>query len=62
MAAEGWTHDDPVPSLDTDDAAVVLGVTPQYVGRLAAQGRMSWLPTGRSGATRRGCIGGRRSR
>jgi hypothetical protein len=27
----------------------ILGVTPQYVGRLAGQGRLPWLPTGRSG-------------
>jgi hypothetical protein len=30
-------------------AAEILGVSVQYVGRLAAQGRLPWLPTGRSG-------------
>ena len=32
--------------VDTEGAAVILGVTPQYVGRLALQGRLPWLPTG----------------
>lgn len=29
--------------------AHILGVSAQYVGRLAAQGRLPWLPTGRTG-------------
>jgi hypothetical protein len=33
--------------VDTDGAAKILGVTAQHVGRLAAQGRLAWLPTGR---------------
>jgi hypothetical protein len=36
MLAAAWTRDN-------------LGVTAQYVGRLAALGRLPWLPTGRSG-------------
>jgi hypothetical protein len=44
-----WTRSNPGSSLvDTGGAVVILGVTPQYVGRLAAQGRLPWLPTGRS--------------
>jgi hypothetical protein len=35
--------------VDTDSAAEILGVTPQYAGRLAAQGRLPWLPAGRLG-------------
>jgi hypothetical protein len=47
MAAAAWTRDDPGPFVDTDGAAHILGVTPQYVARLAVQGRLPWLPTGR---------------
>jgi hypothetical protein len=47
-AAEG-TRDNPGPFVDTEGAAEILGVTPQYVGRLAPAGRLPWLPTGRSG-------------
>jgi hypothetical protein len=35
--------------VDTEGAAVILGWTPQWVGRLAALGRLPWLPTGRIG-------------
>jgi hypothetical protein len=31
------------------EAAEILGISVQYVGRLAAQGRLPWLPTGPSG-------------
>jgi hypothetical protein len=48
-AAAEWTRDNPGPFVGTDGAAEILGVTPQYVGRLAGQGRLPWLPTGRSG-------------
>jgi hypothetical protein len=49
MAAARWTRDNSGPFVDTGGAAKMLGETPQYVGRLAAQGRLPWLPTGRSG-------------
>jgi hypothetical protein len=49
MLAAEWTRANPGPFVDTDGAAEILGVTPQYVGRLAAQGRLPWLSTGRSG-------------
>jgi hypothetical protein len=49
MAAAEWTRAKPGPFVDTEGAAQLLGVTPQYVGRLAAQGRLPWLPTGRLG-------------
>jgi hypothetical protein len=49
MAAAEWTADNPGPLVDTEGAAKLLCVTPQYVGRLAGQGRLPWLPTGRSG-------------
>jgi hypothetical protein len=49
MAAAKWTRHNPGHFVDTDGAAEILGVTPQYVGRLAAQGRLPWLLTGRSG-------------
>jgi len=48
-AAAVWTRDQPGQFVDTDGAAEILGVTPQYVGRLAQQGRLPWLPTGRLG-------------
>jgi DNA-binding transcriptional MerR regulator len=35
--------------VDTDGAAEILGVTPQYVGLLAAQERLPLLPARRSG-------------
>jgi hypothetical protein len=53
MAAANWTRDNPGHFVDTDGAAEILGVTPQYVGRLAAQGRLPWLPTGRRGGPTR---------
>jgi hypothetical protein len=62
MAAAEWTRDHPGPFVDTEGAAVILGVTPQYAGRLAAQGRLPWLPTGAQEVSRRGCTGGRRSK
>jgi len=49
MLAGEWTADNPGPFVDTEGAADILGVTPQYVGRLALRGRLPWLPTGRSG-------------
>jgi hypothetical protein len=52
MAAAEWTRANPGPFVDTEGAAQLLGVTPQYVGRLAAQGRLPWLPTGRSAPSR----------
>jgi hypothetical protein len=48
-AAAECTRDNSGPFVDTEGAAEILGVTPQHVGRLAAQGRLPWLPTGRSG-------------
>jgi hypothetical protein len=47
MATAAWTRDNPGPFVDTEGAAEILGVTPQYVARLAVQGRLPWLPTGR---------------
>jgi hypothetical protein len=47
MAAADWKRDDPGPFVDTEGAAQILGVTPQYVARLAVEGRLPWLPTGR---------------
>jgi hypothetical protein len=49
MAAAEWMREHPNAFVDSDGAAKILGVTPQYAGWLAAQGRMPWLPTGRSG-------------
>ena len=49
MLAAEWTRESPGPFVDTEGAAAILGCTPQYVGRLAARGRLPWLPTGRSG-------------
>jgi hypothetical protein len=49
MAAAEWTQAAPGPFVDTEGAAHILGVTQQYVARLAAQGRLPWLPTGRLG-------------
>jgi hypothetical protein len=49
MAAAGWTRTNPGPFVDTAGAAEILGVSVQYVSRLAAQGRLPWLPTGRLG-------------
>jgi hypothetical protein len=49
MAAAEWTRENPGAFVDTDGAAQILGVSPQYVGRLAARGRLPWLPTGRTG-------------
>jgi voltage-gated potassium channel Kch len=49
MAAADWKRGDSGPFVDSDGAAQILGVTPRYVARLAAQGRLPWLPTGRSG-------------
>jgi hypothetical protein len=36
MAAAAWMRDDPGPFIDTNGAAAILGVSVQYVGRLAA--------------------------
>jgi hypothetical protein len=36
LAAQ-WTRKNPGPFIDSDSAAPILGVTPQYVGRLAAR-------------------------
>jgi hypothetical protein len=60
MAAR--TSKGPRPFVDTEGAAEILGVSVQYVARLAAQGRLPWLPTGRTGGGPRGCTGGRRLR
>ena len=49
MLVAEWTRENPGPFVDTDGAVEILGVTPQYVDRLAAQGRLPWLPTGYSG-------------
>ena len=49
MAAAEWTRANPGPFVDSEGAAKILGVSVQYVGRLAAQGRLLWLPTGQSG-------------
>jgi hypothetical protein len=49
MAAAMWVRDNPGPFVDTDGAGEIFGVTPQYVGRLAARRRLPWLPTARSG-------------
>jgi hypothetical protein len=48
-AAAEWTGENPGAFVDREGAAQTLGVTPQHVGRLAARGRLPWLPTGRSG-------------
>jgi hypothetical protein len=50
MLAAEWTRDNPGAFVDTESAARILGVTPQYVARLAAAGRLPGLPTGRAGA------------
>jgi hypothetical protein len=49
MLAAEWTRENSGPFVDTDGAAEILGWTPQWVGRLAAQGQLPWLPTGRLG-------------
>jgi hypothetical protein len=41
MAAAKWTRHNPGHFVDTDGAAGIFGVTPQYVGRLAGQGRLA---------------------
>jgi hypothetical protein len=49
-AAAEWNRDNPGPFfVHTERAAQILGVTPQYGGRLAAQERLPRLPKGRSG-------------
>ena len=49
MAAADWTRASPGPFVDAEGAAQILGVTAQYVARLAVEGRLPWLPTGRLG-------------
>jgi hypothetical protein len=40
MLAAEWTRENPGPFGDTDGAAEIIGWTPQWVGRLSAQGRL----------------------
>jgi hypothetical protein len=42
MLAAEWTGKNRGPYVDTEGAAAILGVTPQYVARLAAQERLPW--------------------
>lgn len=49
MTAAEWRRAEPGEFVDAVGAAEILGVSVQYVGRLAAQGRLPWLPTGRLG-------------
>jgi hypothetical protein len=58
--AAAWTRDNLGPFVDTVGAAEILGVTPQYVGRLAAQGRLPWLPRDAREVSRHASTGGRR--
>jgi hypothetical protein len=46
MPAAEWTRVHRGEFVDTNGAAEILGVTPQYIGQLATRGRLPWLPTG----------------
>ena len=58
MAAAKWTCENPGPFVDSESAAEILGVTPRYVGRLAAQGEAPVASDWALGRTpQRGCTG-----
>ena len=52
IRAAEWSRQLPGELVDAAGAAEILGCSLQYVGRLVAQGRLPWLPTGlRGGGT-----------
>jgi hypothetical protein len=62
MLAAEWTAENPGPFVDTQGAADILGVTPQYVGRLAFRGACRGCLRGAQEVSPRGCTDERSSR